>query len=141
MRTTPSSATSLRGDSKRAGTALRSGVLSFLLACTISGCSPDDEAIVEVPEIRRVSLLPISATMSVGQALQFSGSLRDRNNLLIPWGHVSYRYSSRDSTIAAVASDGRVTARRPGNTSIIVTIESGQLAESPVLVTAAAASR
>ena len=75
--------------------------------------------VVEAPTVQRVEVTPATATIAEGTSFRLTATVYDTRGNVIPGAPVTW--TSGDTRIATVDSDGRVRGDRQGNVTITAT--------------------
>jgi hypothetical protein len=105
------------------------------LAMTLVGCGGDsDPAGPSGPPLSQLALFPHRLVLKVGESVEFEVTALDLNGLEVPG--VRPTYTSTNTTVATVGSDGRINAQAVGTTTVRGT-SGGQTAQATLYVGAA----
>jgi hypothetical protein len=105
-----------------------------VLGIFVSGCN-SDPANPDGGAIESLEVIPATAWLVTGTALQLDGVARDQNGVVI---NGPLRWTSSNSSVATVSGAGLVTARSPGSSTIQA--EAGGVRTSSAITVTTAAS-
>lgn len=89
------------------------------ITASSEGRSGTAQVIVEPPTVQRVEVTPATATIEAGGSFRLTATVYDTRGNVIPGEEVTW--TSSDTRIATVDSDGRVRGERQGNVTITAT--------------------
>jgi len=89
------------------------------ITATSEGRSGTAQVIVEPPTVQRVDVTPATATVGAGGSFRLTATVYDTRGNVIPGAAVTW--TSGDTRIATVDSEGRVRGERQGNVTITAT--------------------
>ena len=89
------------------------------ITASSEGRSGTAHVVVEAPTVQRVEVTPATATIAEGTSFRLTATVYDTRGNVIPGAPVTW--TSGDTRIATVDSDGRVRGDRQGNVTITAT--------------------
>src|SRR5205823_2155575 len=105
---------------------------STTITATSEGQSGTSSVSVTPVSVASVAVTPASASVQVGQTVQFTATLKDANGNTLSGRVVTW--ASGNSGVASVSGNGLVTAKAAGSATITATSE-GQSGTSAITVT------
>jgi trimeric autotransporter adhesin len=89
------------------------------ITASSEGRSGTAQVIVAAPTVQRVEVTPATATIGAGSSFRLTATVYDTRGNVIPGAEVTW--TSSDTRVATVDSDGRVRGERQGNVTITAT--------------------
>ena len=101
------------------GLVIAVGAGTATITASSEGRSGTAQVTVTPPTVQRVDVTPAAATIAVGGSFRLTATVYDTRGNVIPGAEVTW--TSSDTRVATVDSDGRVRGERQGNVTVTAT--------------------